>query len=34
MDEKSKLLLMEILKDISRIAKILNTPSDEESVNG
>lgn len=34
MDEITKTIVMEALKEISKIAKILNTPSVEESVNG
>lgn len=34
MDEITKTIVMEALKEIREIAKILNTPSVEESVNG
>ena len=34
MDEITKTIVMEALKEINKIAKILNTPSVEESVNG
>jgi|GEM_PF-4913079 len=34
MDRETKAMVIEVLKEISEIAKILNTPSIEGSVNG